>query len=111
MSEYIPDDWTIVKINSDQPHYRVLCSWAGSYLYGASWKLSSGILSVEETDTHYIMPQHSGSTYKLHKNGERMSGIMSDIWTSFSQQQTTEVSIEIVPIEKFLEDWVDNNPS
>lgn len=43
MSVYAPDSWTVVKLNGNDPHYRVLASWAGGYLNGDSWKLSSGL--------------------------------------------------------------------
>lgn len=100
-----PDCWQIVKINSETPHYRVLCAFMGGYLGGDAWQLSSGIEEVEETETHYVMPQTSGSVYKLHKHSERMSGIMSSVWNRLVSQQDENVTIELVSIEKFLEDW------
>lgn len=102
---YNPDDWVIVKIISDDPHYRVLCSWAGGYLDGDEWKLSSGIQSIEETDTHYIMPQHSGSVYELHKNSERMSGIMSGVWNRLTSRVVEGMGIELVSIEDLLAEF------
>ena len=50
MSTYTPDSWVIVKIQSEKygTIYKVLAGWSGSYLYGASWKLSSGIVTFED---------------------------------------------------------------
>ena len=31
---YNPDNWAIIKIKSDDPHYRVLVGWSGGYTTG-----------------------------------------------------------------------------
>ena len=31
MNEYNPDNWVIIKIKGDDPHYRVLAGWSGGY--------------------------------------------------------------------------------
>ena len=63
MSTYTPDSWVIVKIQSEKygTIHRVLAGWAGSHLYGASWKLSSGIVTFEDKGEHYESLQDSGS--------------------------------------------------
>ena len=50
MSTYTPDSWVIVKIQSEKygTLHKVLAGWSGSYLYGASWKMSSGIITFED---------------------------------------------------------------
>ena len=67
-----PEGWVIVKItdpSSDKttPIHKVFASWRGGYLNGDSWKINSGIKSVEETDTHYIFYGYSGSEYHCDK--------------------------------------------
>ena len=90
MSTYTPDRWVILRINT--PEYgivdKILCSWAGSYLYGSSWKLSSGILTLEESEGKdlWVSKQDSGSIYLLRKTSEEMSGIMSNIYQTLLEQ-------------------------
>ena len=85
---YTPDSWVIVKIQSEKYEtiYKVLAGWSGSYLYGASWKLSSGIVTFEDKGEHYESLQDSGSTYVLYKSSERMSAIMASTFSSFKEQ-------------------------
>lgn len=88
MSEYAPDSWVIVKIQSEKygTIYKVLAGWSRSYLYGASWKLSSGIVTFEDKGLYYESLQDSGSTYMLYKSSERMSAIMASTFASFEEQ-------------------------
>lgn len=96
---HTPDRWVIIRINT--PEYgtidKILCSWAGSYLYGSSWKLSSGMLTFEEDAESYTSKQDSGSAYILRKTSEGMSSIMSGVYHNFVEQvQNLEGSIEII---------------
>ena len=88
MSTYTPDSWVIVKIQSEKYEtiYKVLAGWSGSYLYGASWKLSSGIVTFEDKGLYYESLQDSGSTYILYKSSERTSAIMASTFASFEEQ-------------------------
>ena len=88
MSTYTPDSWVIVKIQfeKDGTIHKVLAGWSGSYLYGASWKLSSGIVTFEDKGKYYESLQDSGSTYILYKSSERMSAIMAGTFASFEEQ-------------------------
>lgn len=88
MSTYTPDSWVIVKIQYEKYEtiYKVLAGWSGSYLYGASWKLSSGIVAFEDKGEYYESLQDSGSTYILYKSSERMSAIMASTFASFEEQ-------------------------
>jgi hypothetical protein len=88
MSTYTPDSWVIVKIQSEKHGtiHKVLAGWAGSYLYGASWKLSSGIVTFEDKGNYYESLQDSGSTYILYKSSERMSAIMASTFASIEEQ-------------------------
>ena len=88
MSTYTPDSWVIVRIQYEKYEtiHKVLAGWAGSYLYGASWKLSSGIVTFEDKGEYYESLQDSGSTYILYKSSERMSAIMASTFASFEEQ-------------------------
>jgi len=65
--DYAPDKWLLIEIGGTDPHYRVFGSWSGGYLYGDSWRLNSGITSVEEVGDYYYFHGHTGSVYKCHK--------------------------------------------
>lgn len=109
MSVYTPDDWKILKIipvDTNFPtYYRILCSWAGSYLYGSSWKLSSGIETFKEDGDWYFSDQSSGSIYKLHKSAERISGIMAGIYTTLLESSQEHVNLETVDLNDFLKEF------
>ena len=64
---YTPEEWALVKIGGTDPHYRVFGSWRGGYLTGDSWRLNSGVVSVEEDGDYYLFHGHTGSVYSCHK--------------------------------------------
>lgn len=109
MSTYTPDDWKIIKIipvDTNFPsYYRILCSWAGSYLYGSSWKASSGIETFKDRGDCYLSDQSSGSIYKLHKSAERMSGIMASILNTITENSKEFVGIQVLELNEFLEEF------
>lgn len=74
MSNYNPDQWLVVKINSNAPHYRVFATWSGGYLGGDSWKLNSGITAITEDENHYHFSGSSGSVYSCHKDSYGSNG-------------------------------------
>lgn len=76
----IPDRWSLVHIDEPggEPHLRIMSGWWGGYLGSDHWQLSSGCLSYLEEPEFYLIPQHSGSIYKLYKNCEG--------WTSYSRE-------------------------
>lgn len=92
MSTYHPDSWKIVVIDSVKHGqvYKVLASWYGGFTTGDSWKLSSGIKSMQLTEGEYgkiyTMPQSSGSVYVLNQNSEHVSGIMGNVFRSFADE-------------------------
>ncbi len=88
MREYTPDSWIIVQIESEQygKINKILAGWSGGYTTGNSWKLSSGIESVQDEGKFYTMPQSSGSVYHLYKQSERITGMMSGVFEKFAKQ-------------------------
>ena len=99
MSKYTPDSWVVVKIQSEKYEtiYKVLAGWSGSYLYGASWKMSSGIVTFEDKGEYYESLQDSGSTYVLYKSSERMSAIVASTFASFEEQlKVNDGTIEVI---------------
>lgn len=80
MYDFFPDSWVILKVadpttDSKQYFYKVLAGWSGGYLDGDSWRMNSGITSVEMEDDKYIFSGESGSRYYCHKDtyGLRLS--------------------------------------
>jgi hypothetical protein len=67
MTDYNPDNWVVIKMNGDDPHYRVLAGWSGSYLNGDSWRMNSGITRVEDAGDRYNFYGSSGSCYSCGK--------------------------------------------
>jgi hypothetical protein len=106
MTTYDPDCWHIVKTQSKEDvTYRILCSWGGSYLYGASWKMSSGIVAFQDAGTHWKVDNASGSVYNLDKRMERMSGIMAGVFASYAEQSTDDLNCAIVEFDQFMKEF------
>lgn len=55
--------------------YKLLRGFSGSYVYGSSWAMNSGIESVELLGDLYVFQGFSGSSYEVHKDryGVRMN--------------------------------------
>lgn len=70
MSVYNPNKWLVLEISPPlgKRFYRVFGTWSGSYAYGASWKLNSGITDVEFEGDYILFHGASGSVYECHKN-------------------------------------------
>jgi hypothetical protein len=95
MSTYTPDRWLIVKINGNDPHYRVFGSWYGGYAGSDSWKLNSGITEVKEEGDWYLFSGTSGSVYRCHKKGYGTSGYGAGVLDHLIK--TSDLGIEALP--------------
>jgi len=104
--EYHFDNWVIIKIKGDDPHYRVLAGASGGYLYGSSWKLNSGIVKIEEDGEYYLIYGSSGSCYKCHKESYMLRTNTADVWAKL--QKIHGDKVELMPEEtNWLEmDWI-----
>lgn len=115
MSTYNPDYWRVLKVRlgEGELHYRVIASWSGSYVWGSSWKISSGIEGFVDKGDHYESPQNSGSTYLLSKDREGMSGIMSGIFQNYQDQCKEEYGddfvFELIDLEQFFKEYEAKN--
>lgn len=74
---YVPDKWIMVEIKGTDPHYRIFASWSGGYLGSDEWRLNSGVVEVEDGDTHWLFHGHTGSVYKCSK---KMYGVTAYGW-------------------------------
>lgn len=60
-----PDKWVVIKITApDYILYKVFASFYGGYLGSDSWKLNSGIKSVDIYDGYIDFIGYSGSIYR-----------------------------------------------
>ena len=83
MSEYMPDNWIVLKIDvEDHPVlYKILAGWSGGYLDGDYWRMNSGITRVVETENTWEFYGSSGSCYVCHKGQYRLRLNNSGIYT------------------------------
>jgi hypothetical protein len=102
MSEYTPDRWVIVEINSDEHGKirKVLASWYGGFAGADEWRMNSGIEKVIDQGTYYDVYGYSGSIYKCAKGAEGMSAYTSGIYESYKKQleESNMGTMEIVNI-------------
>jgi hypothetical protein len=93
MSNHFPDNWVIIKIKEDKPFYKILAGWSGGYTSGSSWRMNSGVDSVEETDTHYKFYGESGSCYVCHKEAYGLRMNNSYVWTALKERHGDKVEL------------------
>ena len=105
MSYYTPDRWIIVKVHHEESKttiYKILGSWYGGYLGADEWRLSSGITSIKDNGSHYLIGNHSGSEYTCFKNSEGASayshGVLSELISK--ADKSGEVSISRIDISE-----------
>lgn len=100
-NSYFPDNWVVIKIKGDNPHYRVLAGWSGGYAQGDSWRLNSGVTHVDKDEDHYYFHGSSGSEYVCHKNAYRLRMNNAYVWKQL--QDKYEEKVELMPEET---DWM-----
>ena len=99
-NEYTPDNWVIIKMTPEghDTFYKVLGGWSGGFADGDSWRMNSGIDKVEQNSNYYLFIGASGSVYKCHKEGERLSMMTSSIYTQLKEKFGEQ--IELVKVEE-----------
>lgn len=89
MSEYNPDCWLILEMDSrdgDGPVCKVFGNWYGGFAGSDSWKLSSGITKIVEHDHYYEIHNVSGSIYNCGKKTKGTNMYGKGILDSFMKQ-------------------------
>lgn len=105
MSQYNPDVWVIVELSGskvESRYHRILAGWYGGFAGSNSWKMSSGITRIVDKDTYWEIHNTSGSIYNCHKDIERFSGYTQNVYQSYLNENTEEVSINHVTMESIL---------
>lgn len=106
MTTYVPDNWVIIKIDGDDPHYRVLGGRSGGYLDGDSWRMNSGIVSVKETADVYEFYGASGSCYICYKSSNVVRMNMAHVIAQLAESHGDKVSV-LEPETKYMDiDWI-----
>tara|TARA_R110000868_G_scaffold23753_4_gene95045 strand:- start:484 stop:813 length:330 start_codon:yes stop_codon:yes gene_type:complete len=108
MNDYNPDNWVVIKMDGDEPHYRVLAGWSGGYLDGDSWRMNSGITRVENDGDCYNFYGASGSCYSCHKESYRLRMNNAHIWTQLQKLHGDKVQIVDEDTDWMNMDWIIN---
>ena len=103
---YTPDNWVIIKMKGDDPHYRVLAGWSGGYTQGSSWRMNSGITAVNETDDYYYFKGLSGSEYRCGKNSYTLRMNNAHIWAQIQELHGDVVELMPEDTDWHSVDWI-----
>jgi len=106
MSDYNCDNWVVIKMKGDDPHYRLLVGTSGGYLDGDSWRMNSGITKVEETDNYYYFKGSSGSEYRCGKDSYTLRMNTSHIWTRLQKLHGDKVEMMPEDTDIMKMDWI-----
>ena len=95
MSEYMPDNWVVLKIAvEDSPViYKVLAGWSGGYLDGDYWRMNSGITRAVEHEKYWEFYGSSGSCYVCHKGQYRLRMNNSGVYNQLKNIYFDEVTM------------------
>ena len=97
MSEYVPERWVVLKMNSKYGIVnKVFAGWSGGYLDGDSWKLNSGNVKEEEFDDRWEFTGYSGSVYICYKRNYGMTGYMTSLLQGWQSVLPETASLEIL---------------
>jgi hypothetical protein len=106
MSNYWPDNWVIIKLKGDDPHYRVLAGWSGGYATGDSWRMNSGITAVEEDEHHFYFYGSSGSCYQCHKESYGLRMNNAYVWNALQEKHGDKVDLMPEDTDWKSVDWI-----
>lgn len=105
MTVYTPDRWVVLKINSPDPHYRVLGGWSGGYLGGDSWRFNSGVVEHTFDGDHWHFYGSSGSCYKCYVDSYGLTVMTSGVLKNLQELREVDV-LEDQEWNKPDWDWV-----
>lgn len=103
---YIPDNWVIIKIKGNDPHYRVLAGWSGGYTTGDSWRMNSGITRYERDGDYFLFYGHTGSCYRCHRDTYGLKMNNAYVWTSLKERHVDKVELLDEGIDWSSVDWI-----
>jgi hypothetical protein len=106
MIKHEPNNWVVIKMDGDDPHYRVLAGWSGGYLDGDSWKMNSGITRVEDDGDCYNFYGSSGSCYSCYKESYCIRMNNGHIWAQLQEQHGDLVELMPDDTDWLNMDWI-----
>lgn len=105
-NNYIPDNWVVIHMKGDDPHYRILSGVSGGYTQGSSWRMNSGIVRVTEDDHYFYFYGASGSCYQCHKEAYCLRMNNSYVWTSLQERHGDKVEMMSEETDWLNMDWI-----
>ena len=103
---YNPDNWAVIEINDNNPHYRVLAGWSGGYTTGDRWRMNSGITRVEDAGDRFDFYGSSGSCYSCAKESYNLRMNNVYIWNQLKEQHGDLVKIMPEDTDWLTMDWM-----
>lgn len=102
MSEYTPDRWVILRIESKEYGVinKLFSGRYGGYAESDTWKLNSGIASVTIDGDSIDFVGESGSVYTCNRASEGMSLYMMQILSHF-RQKSPNVKFTIIDFKDY----------
>jgi hypothetical protein len=104
---YTPNNWQIIHgqpKDKTKGYYRIIAGWSGSYMYGTSWKVSSGCEQVFDLGDSWKVTQSSGSVYNLSKSSEYSSVATAGVLEAL-QEHYLACDITVVKMENILKNF------
>ena len=105
MSNYKPDNWVVIKMDGDDPHYRVLGGWRGGYLDGDSCRMNSGITRVDDADEDWFFYGSSGSVYRCNKRSYTLRMNNAGTWAQLQKLHGDQVKMMPEDTDWLSVDW------
>lgn len=103
---YTPDNWVVIKITGDDPHYRILAGWSGGYATSDTWRMNSGITRVDETKDAFLFYGASGSCYDCRKTAYCLRKNNAYVWTRLQELNGDEVELMPEDTDWMSMDWI-----
>ena len=103
MTLYSQDRWVVLEAreNKEESIRKVYAGWYGGYLGSDTWKLSSGIIKVNEDEKAYEFINVSGSIYRCYKHSYGMTGWMGRQLEYWQESLVDLQDASIVIIEEY----------
>ena len=106
MTEYTCDNWVVIKMKGDDPHYRLLVGTSGGYLDGDSWRMNSGITRVEDDGDYYNFYGSSGSCYSCGKESYMLRMNNAGVWARLQELHGDKVEMMPEDTDWMNLDWI-----
>ena len=99
---YSPDSYVILRIEvTNGIEYKILGAWNGrSISYADSWRINSGITSVDVDEKAYRIHGHSGSTYVVSQDPLTLNTFAAGI---LQQVLAGPTPVTVITMEELLE--------